>query len=240
VTQVALPMHWLHNSVPRGRIRDGIRLPAMERTVELGGASEHARSLAGVDLVAAAPPVLRVEEAREVVVVLSRSRDPAREVDLERCRADAVPVLVRPSGGGAVVLAPGVLAASLLAGSTAGGLFPDPYFRRFSTALARALADCGVAGVVQRGVSDLCLGERKIAGSSLRLWRGRALYQVSLLVRPDLDLLPRYLREPGRAPAYRRGRPHLEFVTSLREAGFSASLADVAAAVRAHLAAELR
>ena len=55
-----------------------------------------ALALAGVDLLSAAPPVIRVGEAREIVVVLSRSRDPGREVFLERCAEDSVPVVVRP------------------------------------------------------------------------------------------------------------------------------------------------
>jgi lipoate-protein ligase A len=182
--------------------------------------SAHALSLAGVDFERADPPALRVEAAAEVVVVVSRSRDAAHEVFLERCTADGVAVVRRPSGGGAVVLGPGVIAASVVAASAERSLFPDAWFRRFGGALAAALTGLGVPGVAMQGVSDLCLGDRKIAGSSLRLAGGRVLYQVSLLVDLDVALLDRYLRVPSREPAYRRGRPHREFVTTLRAAGF--------------------
>ncbi|HVN75787.1 MAG TPA: hypothetical protein VMT19_05675 [Thermoanaerobaculaceae bacterium] len=200
--------------------------------------SSHALALAGADLPGASPPVVRAEEAREVVVVLSRSRDPRREVYLDRCTADRVPVVVRPSGGGAVVLSPGTVAASIVVAPRGGERFPEPHFRRFCSATADALAACGVGGIATRGVSDLCLGERKIAGSSLRLWGERVLFQVSVLVCPDLSLLERYLRHPSREPAYRAGRPHREFVTSLRAAGFSVAPADVAAAIENRLERE--
>lgn len=194
--------------------------------------SPHALALAGVDLPALAPPVVRVSPVREVVVVLPRSRRPEAEVHLANCERDGVPVVFRPSGGGAVVLSPGVVAMSLLAPREDSGPFPDPHFARFGSLVAAALAACGVTGITQRGVSDLCLGERKLAGSALRLWRGRVLYQVSVLVNPDLTLMDRYLPMPSRQPAYRRHRPHREFVTTLREAGSSLSAEQVAEVLR--------
>jgi lipoate-protein ligase A len=202
--------------------------------------SPHALALAGVDLVSARAPLVRVEEAREVVVVLSRSRDPEREVFLGHCREDGVPVVVRPSGGGAVVLAPGVAASSVVAPADPHGRFPEPYFRRFCGASVGALEACGAAGVVVRGVSDLALGERKVAGSSLRLWEGWVLFQLSVLVDVDVSLLERYLRAPSREPAYRRGRAHRDFVTTLRAEGVIASGSQVVAALRGALEAELR
>lgn len=199
--------------------------------------SAHVLALAGVDLVSAEPPVVRAEPVREVAVVLSRSRSPAREVDLERCRADAVPVVVRPSGGGAVVLAPGVVAASALLAAAGPPAFPDAYFHAFAAAVARGLAGCGVAGVKMRGVSDLCLLDRKIAGSSLRVWRDRVLYQVSILVDIDVALLERYLPMPSRQPEYRQGRGHRDFVTTLAAAGFPTTVEEVATAVLGELLA---
>jgi len=197
--------------------------------------SEHVLALAGLPLAGAPPPRVEALAAREVAVVLSRSRDAAREVRLDACRRDRVAVVVRPSGGGAVVLAPGVVVASAL--HLADGGFPDRYFARFCAAAAAALAACGVAPTARLGVSDLCLGDRKIAGTSLRLWRERVLFQISVLVDPDLALLDRYLAEPSRAPAYRAGRPHREFVTSLREAGFAVRREALAAALASALAA---
>jgi lipoate-protein ligase A len=200
--------------------------------------SPHALALAGVDLLNASPPVVRVDEAGEIAVVLSRSRDPRREVFLERCADDSVPVVVRPSGGGAVVLAPGTVAASVVLPAAAAERFPEPHFRRLCGAVAAALSGCGVRGISMRGVSDLCLSDRKIAGSSLRLWRERLLFQIAVLVDSDTDLLERYLRHPSREPEYRRGRSHRDFVTSLRAAGFRLTAAEASAALRARLERE--
>ena len=180
--------------------------------------------------------MVRTEIARELVVVVSRGRDPAREIFLDRCREDAVPVLVRPTGGGAVVLGPGVVVGSALQVATPGCHFPEPYFGLFCGAVVEALAECGVAGAARRGTSDLCVGDRKVAGCSLRLWRGRVLFQVSVLVDLELGLLDRYLRVPTREPAYRRHRPHREFVATMRIAGSHASCEEVAAALQAALA----
>lgn len=202
--------------------------------------SPHEVSLAGIDLESAPPPVIRVEVVRETVVVASRARARDGDVHVERCRADGVAIVARPSGGGAVVLAPGAVAASALIAGEAAPSFPDRYFRLFGDAVAAALADVGVAGVTMRGISDLCLGDRKIAGSSLRLWRGRVLYQISVLVDMDLTLIDRYLATPTRMPAYRRGRPHAQFVTSLRQAGYTAPITDVTAAIERALRHTMR
>ncbi len=194
--------------------------------------SSHALALAGVDLPAATPPVLRVLPAEEVVVVVPHSRNPNREVNLPTCERDGVAVIVRPSGGGAVVLSPGVVTVSVLARTHLPGLLPEPHFARMSGVVVAALKVCGVTCVTRRGVSDLCLGDLKMAGSALRLWGQRVLYQLSVLVNPDLALMDRYLPMPSRQPDYRLDRPHLQFVTSLRRAGVNASVEAVAGALR--------
>lgn len=201
--------------------------------------SPHALALAGVDLPSLDPPILRVDPAQEVVVVIPRSRRVDVEVYLANCERDGVPVVIRPSGGGAVVLSPGVVALSLLAAKDDRDWSPSSHFARFGHLVSAALEACGVTGITRRGVSDLCLGEHKVAGSALRLWRGRVLYQVSLLVNPDLALMDRYLPMPSRQPAYRRHRPHRDFVTTLHHAGYSLSPEHVAEVLHLTLADSL-
>ncbi|MFH1177021.1 MAG: hypothetical protein V1750_06400 [Acidobacteriota bacterium] len=201
--------------------------------------SAHACSLAGIGLLGAQPPLVQVEEAREVVVVVSRSRDPGREVFLDRCAAEGVAVLLRPTGGGAVVLAAGVVAASVLARTDAGGLLPEPYFVKYCDVISQALAELGVTGLGRRGISDVCRGDRKVAGSSLRLWRDRVLFQAALLVCSDLSLIERYLPLPSRSPAYRVDRPHGEFVTSLWQEGYRVTPATVVGALEESLGRHL-
>jgi len=73
----------------------------------------------------------------------------------------------------------------------------------------------------QRGISDLTVDGRKVGGSSLYVPRRPSVffYQASLLVDCDLGLMARYLRHPPREPAYRQGRVHQEFCTTLRAEG---------------------
>ncbi len=162
----------------------------------------------------------RVYRPDGVSVVIGRGGDAARELHEAAIAADGVPVYRRPGGGGAVVLDPGnVIAALVLPLPGLGGI--PAAFKLASDVVIAALADCGVHGVTQQGVSDLTLGDRKLGGSCLRRERGLAHYTTTLLVDPDLSLLDRYLPHPPREPGYRCGRPHALFVTTLREAGWT-------------------
>jgi lipoate-protein ligase A len=213
------------------------RPPVFEEYAVQGGLSAHTAALAGLDLFAAGSPAVRAQIARERVVVLSRSRSPGREVHLQHCRDDGVSVVIRPSGGGAVVLGPGVVVATIIAPISATHL-PEPHFRRFCSAAQRAFLTLGVRDPSIRGVSDICVGDRKIAGSSLRIWGGLVLYQIAILVDLDLALLERYLPHPSREPTYRAQRPHREFVCNLRTLGLPATPKEICAAIAEELAFE--
>lgn len=184
------------------------------------------------DLLELSPPQVRVLAVQQLAVVLPYSRQPQREVYLERCAADGVPVVRRPSGGGAVLLAPGVVTLSALAPLT-GSRSVEKLFARFCGWLTDGLAACGVAGLSMQGVSDLCLGDRKVVGTALRLLRDRVLFQASVLVDASLELIERYLPYPSRAPAYRAGRSHSQFLTTLAAAGYAVSCGQVAEALAA-------
>lgn len=180
------------------------------------------------------PPAVRLWEPPAVAVVLGRGNDEAREVRSEACRADGVPVLRRLGGGGAVVLGPGCLVVSV-ARAVARPLAVGDHLRAAVAALARALERGAGLPLEARGTGDLCLGDRKVLGSSAFARRGVFLYQASLLVDLDLGLVDRYLRHPSREPEYRRGRPHGEFLTTLAGAGWGWT----PAALAARLASEL-
>jgi lipoate-protein ligase A len=167
-------------------------------------------------------PLFQLWEPRDVWVVLGRSSDPQKEVRLDLCHADGVPVLRRRGGGASVVLGPRMIVTSI-------GI-PAPFrnspveeLRFWTLEQARALDSLGVLGTAIRGTSDLCIGDRKILGSTLYRSRAAAPYQSSLLVDFHLDLLSLYLLMPPRMPDYRRGRPHTDFVTTLKEQGHALS-----------------
>ncbi len=155
------------------------------------------------------------------LVVLGRSSRPEVELHLERCQADGIPVQRRRGGGCAVVLDAGNVVVTATA--TAPGLGIADHFDRLSAWLTDGLTRAGVAGVQRRDVSDLCVGSDKIAGACMFRARDLLLYSVSLLVDPELALIDRYLQHPPREPAYRQGRAHLDFVTTIhRHTGLTA------------------
>ena len=157
----------------------------------------------------------------ERCVVLGRAT-PVRDVYVGRCVADGVPVYRRKGGGGAVVLAPGMLVISTCFSFSSR---PDAtmLISGLAETIIQALTAYGqksgsrVQGLSIRGFGDVCIGDRKIVGSSLYFGKDLALYQASLLVRDSAGIINRYLDRPSAEPEYRRGRTHDQFVTSLEQ-----------------------
>lgn len=164
----------------------------------------------------------------DVAVVIGRGGHQELELDTAAISADRVPLYRRRGGGCAVVLDPGNAVVSLtLPLPGIGGI--TSAFAAISAFLAGALERLEIHGVKQLGVSDLVLGDRKIGGSCIYRTRGLLYYSTTLLVNPDLDLVDRYLPHPPREPAYRRGRPHREFMGSLAGATSWTSVSELSA-----------
>jgi lipoate-protein ligase A len=167
--------------------------------------------------------VLRVWEPARYFVVLGRSSSAEREVRLEACRADGLPVLRRASGGSAVVAGPGCLMYALVLDARKR---PELHGvdRIHQFVLGRnAVALSGVGVEVSRaGTSDLAISSSasadksllKFSGNSLRLKRDCLLYHGTILYDFPLARLGRWLGEPARRPEYRGGRDHASFVSN--------------------------
>jgi len=157
---------------------------------------------------------VRVRAWPRTEVVIGRGGDPAAEVRSDAVRAAGIPLRRRRGGGCAVVLDPGNAVLSLawpLPG--VGGI--TSAFAAVSAWVVEGLADLGLPGVAQVGVSDLVLDDRKLGGSCIYRSRGLLHYTTTLLLDPDLDGVDRYLPHPPREPDYRRGRAHREFMGSV-------------------------
>ncbi len=163
------------------------------------------------------PSVLRLWEFPRLAVVLGASGRRDYDVDLEACRRDGVLLGRRGSGGGTVLLGPGVICLSVvlpIAGVPDGRAVDRAQIAvlaRVAESLSRALGD----PVEVHGSGDLTLSDRKFAGSAQRRLRRFLLVHASILYEIDLDLIPRYLREPPRQPSYRRSRSHDAFLTRI-------------------------
>ena len=182
-------------------------------------------------------PRVSVYEPPEVSVVIGRGGRQELELNTTRIAADGVTLYKRPGGGCAVVLDSGNLVVSIAAPLPGiGGIKSS--FTAISDWLVTALAACGVPGVKQRGISDLAIGERKIGGSCMYRTRDLVYYSTTLLLDPDLELVDRYLLHPPREPDYRAGRPHRQFMGSLKALRLPPGNADLA--YRLHIMLNLR
>jgi len=175
-------------------------------------------------------PAYRIYEPREVCIVLGAGRRGKGDLVEASLAADSVPVLLRKGGGGTVVLSPGMVVVALVT-EVRSAYRNREYAIQINGWIREALEGLGVIGVEDRGVSDLALGDVKIAGTSVFRRRLVLFYQASLLVANDIGLFTRYLTYPSKVPDYRGGRGHEAFCTTLQRAGFALQAADVIAAL---------
>ena len=162
---------------------------------------------------------LRVYEPPGIAAVLGAAGKPDRDLKLAALAADGVPVLRRRGGGGAVVLSAGQVVLALVT-EAASAFHNLEYARAINGWFIEALAALGVAGLEQRGITDLALRGRKVLGTSIYRSRLVLFYQASLLVSNDVSLFDRYLEHPHAEPDYRQGRGHESFCTTLRAEGY--------------------
>ncbi len=157
--------------------------------------------------------------ARTCVVIGSGSKSEL-ELNAETIDMDNVPVYKRRTGGCSVVLSPEMWCLSCALYGRKQIQSKD-YFVLFNKAVCDAFARVGVPGLSHRGISDIALGEKKIAGTAIYRNRDLVFYHAVINIAGDVNLISRYLLQPPREPDYRGGRSHREFVTSLGEAGFA-------------------
>ena len=161
-------------------------------------------------------PRVTVYRMEEPAIILGRSSKIDDELNVEAVIKDSVPVLRRRGGGCAVVLDPGNVIVSVVLPAMGSGKIRE-YFSFISDWIISGLGEAGVPGVERRGISDLALDDKKIAGASMERKKDYVYYSTSILYDPDVGLMEKYLKHPPREPDYRKGRTHSEFVASIRD-----------------------
>jgi lipoate-protein ligase A len=132
-------------------------------------------------------------------VVLGRFLEPGDEVYLDRTRILDVPVLRRPSGGGAVFHDLGNLNYSIyLPQGHARGLNIEKGLRTLSFPVTNLLDSLGVPWSWEPPNNVYVLG-RKISGSAQARSGGRLLHHGTLLVSTDLERMGQLLKPGGRS-----------------------------------------
>lgn len=188
-------------------------------------------------------PLGRVEvqafRPRDWQVVMGAGGKAEYEVHRQALLQAGIPLYKRKGGGGTVLLGPNTLVVTVHAGvaKTFGNL---AYFAAINDVLMCVLRTWRDLPYRQRGISDIALAERKLVGSSIFRRRHYLLYQASLLVELNLELMHRFLKTPSRAPDYRCGREHRDFVTCLRDLGVEQSYQEMAGNLELRLPPLLR
>ncbi len=162
--------------------------------------------------------ILRFWEPTSHFVVLGYANKVAREVNLPFCRARAIPVLRRCTGGGTVLQGPGVLNYSLILRMDSSGPLRsiattnEFIMERHQQALAPLIR----AHVERQGHTDLTIGGLKISGNAQRRQRRFLIFHGAFLLSLDIGLVEKTLPFPSRAPCYRAARSHADFLLNLK------------------------
>jgi lipoate---protein ligase len=156
----------------------------------------------------------------KVYAVLGASNQPEESLLIENILQDNITVLKRPSGGQAVVLTPNNLIISCV--FTGKKIFqPKDIFHRINLLIISALEKEGITGLSLMGISDIAISGKKILGSAIFRNKDKLLYQAVLNIGEPALTFEKYLKQPLKEPDYRNGRKHIDFVSSLKENGYT-------------------
>jgi len=99
-------------------------------------------------------------------VVIGASNKPETSVRQDACLQDGIAVMQRPSGGEAVLISPATLLFSHI---MLGSALPQSkdFFMQNLGYFEAALGNLGVQNLSFNGISDLCIGQKKILGCAI-------------------------------------------------------------------------
>jgi lipoate---protein ligase len=158
----------------------------------------------------------------KVYIVLGASNNMKDALNMDNVTKDNIPVLKRPSGGQTVILTPNniIIAAVYF---DKNNLHPKDIFQQVNKLIISTIEDIGIQNLSMMGISDIAISGKKILGSSIYRSKEALLYHAVLNLGEPSSTFEKYLKHPSKEPDYRQGRSHSEFVTSLREKGYTRS-----------------
>ena len=158
----------------------------------------------------------------KVYIVLGASNNPADALNMDMVEKDQITVLKRPSGGQTVILTPNniIIAAVYFDKKT---MQPKDVFQQINKLIISTIEHTGIHDLSLMGISDIAISGKKILGSAIYRSKDALLYHAVLNLGEPSITFERYLKHPSKEPEYRQGRSHAEFVTSLKEKGYTRS-----------------
>lgn len=132
-------------------------------------------------------------------VLIGTSQTAAVEVDLDECRRRGIPVLRRPSEGGAIYCDRECLVFSCLCRRSEGSFGGQDHLLPFwGTILAKALQRLGVGSdACFVRPNDVSIDGKKVAGLTVTDWYGIRSFSGSLLMDCDLETVSAVLTPSG-------------------------------------------
>jgi lipoate---protein ligase len=164
----------------------------------------------------------------KLYIVLGRSNTIEDSVHIDLAKQDDIEIMKRPSGGESVVLSDKMLIISYNF-LTGNNIKIHDYFKIINSKILSALEKSGIKNLRFKGISDIAIGEKKILGSSMLKKFGYGFYHAVLNVSESPELIDKYLKHPSREPDYRKGRPHIDFVSSISNEGYHPNVKEITA-----------
>ena len=159
---------------------------------------------------------LRFWESPDYAVVLGRGSIVSDDVFTDKCKRDGIGIIQRASGGGTVLLGKGCLNYSIILPYGA-----NPQLLNIKSSFKYVLG-CLISGFKNKGVnlayepvSDLAINNKKVSGNAQARRKKFFLHHGTFLYDFDIDKVGFYLKEPKKAPEYRNGRTHKDFLVNL-------------------------
>lgn len=163
---------------------------------------------------------IRLWQPDKTYIIIGQSNTPEGSVRIKNVLDDNITVMKRPTGGEAVILTPGMLVITIT--KETDEFSPSLlFFRETNERIKHTLSLNGVKDLRSKGISDICIGEKKILGSAMHRKANRMVYHAVLNIEEEPSIMEKYLLHPKREPEYRSGRSHSMFVTSLKSEGFN-------------------
>jgi lipoate-protein ligase A len=125
-------------------------------------------------------------------VLLGRSQAAEAAADVDYCRSRGIDIVRRITGGGAVFMAPGMLAWDVVVDRRAWGGNLELVTRTVCAGVAAGLSGLGVEACF-RPPSDIAIGGRRVSGSGGYAAGRSAVLQGTVLVGNDLSVMARAL-----------------------------------------------
>ena len=159
----------------------------------------------------------RVWTPKEKIIVLGRTQQVEKELNIISIQEDNIPIFKRLGGGGTVFLDESSTCVAMKFVREKNKNI-DEYLNLGCQNIIDFLAKDFHLIVEKKGLFDLTIDNKKFLGSSLYMSKDVVLYYAVILYSfNSLSLIEKYLKFPSKSPNYREKRAHRVFLTSLKK-----------------------